>query len=59
MVLLDEESISDAMDILNTIQEANGLVGIISHVQILQDRIMTKLKVESKDGSSHIVQSIG
>lgn len=56
---LDEESISDAMDILNTIQEANGLVGIISHVQILQDRIMTKLKVESKDGSSHIVQSIG
>lgn len=56
---LDEESISDAMDILNSIQAANGLVGIISHVQILQDRIPTKLIIESKDGGSHIIQSIG
>ena len=56
---LDEDSIVDAMNILNSIQEANGLVGIISHVQLLQDRIPTKLKVEEVDKGSKIVQSIG
>lgn len=56
---LDEESIGDAMNILNSIQEANGLVGIISHVQLLQDRIPTKLRVEEIDKGSHIVQTIG
>ena len=56
---LDEDSISDAMNILDSIQKANGLVGIISHVQILQDRIPTKLRVEEIDKSSHIVQTIG
>jgi len=56
---LDENSIVDAMNILNNIQEANGLVGIISHVQILQDRIPTKLIVSKSEGKSHIKQSIG
>lgn len=56
---LDENSIVDAMNILNNIQEANGLVGIISHVQILQDRIPTKLVVSKSEGKSHIKQSIG
>lgn len=56
---LDEESIDDAMNVLNSIQEANGLVGIISHVQLLQDRIPTKLRVEEIDKGSHIVQTIG
>ncbi len=56
---LDEDSIGDAMNVLNSIQEANGLVGIISHVQILQDRIPTKLRVEEVDRGSHIVQTIG
>ncbi len=56
---LDEDSINDAMNVLNSIQEANGLVGIISHVQILQDRIPTKLRVEKVDRGSHIVQTIG
>lgn len=56
---LDEDSISDAMNVLNSIQEANGLVGIISHVQLLQDRIPTKLRVEEIEKGSHIIQSIG
>lgn len=56
---LDEESIGDAMNILNSIQEAHGMVGIISHVQLLQDRIPTKLKVEETENGSHIVQTIG
>ncbi len=56
---LDEDSIGDAMSILGSIQEANGLVGIISHVQLLQDRIPTKLVVEQKGNGSHITQTIG
>lgn len=56
---LDEDSITDAMQILDSIQQANGLVGIISHVQILQERIPTKLRVEETEKGSHIIQTIG
>lgn len=56
---LDDESIADAMSVLNSIQEANGLVGIISHVQILQDQIPSKLRVEADTKGSHIIQTLG
>jgi len=56
---LDEESIGDAMTVLNSIQEANGLVGIISHVQILQDQIPSKLRVEQYEKGSRIIQTVG
>ena len=56
---LDDESIGDAMSVLGSIREANGLVGIISHVQILQDQIPSKLRVEEDKRGSHIVQTIG
>ena len=56
---LDEESIGDAMSILNSIQKANGLVGIISHVAILQDQIPCKLRVEADGKGSHIIPSLG
>ena len=55
---LDEDSITDAMQILGSIQQANGLVGIISHVQLLQERIPTKLRVEETEKGSHIIQTI-
>ena len=56
---LDEDSITDAMQILDSIQQANGLVGIISHVQLLQERIPTKLCVEEMEKGSNIIQTIG
>lgn len=56
---LDEDSIGDAMNVLNSIQEANGLVGIISHVQILQDQIPSKLIVKKTPNGSHIETSVG
>ena len=56
---LDEDSIGDAMDILDSIQQANGLVGIISHVQLLQERIPAKLKVLENETGSNIVQTVG
>ncbi len=52
-------SSGDAMNVLNSIQEANSLVGIISHVQLLQERISTKIKVVETDTGNHIVQSVG
>ena len=56
---LDEESIGDAMSILNSIQKANGLVGIISHVRILQDQIPCKIRVEADEKGSRIIPSLG
>lgn len=56
---LDDDSISDAMEILNSIQKANGIVGIISHVSILQDQISAKLKIEENETGSHIVETVG
>ncbi|MCR5251626.1 MAG: SMC family ATPase [Lachnospiraceae bacterium] len=56
---LDNESIDDAMSVLNSVKEANGLVGIISHVQIMQDQISCKLRVDEREDGSHIVYTVG
>lgn len=56
---LDENSINDAMNILESIRKANGMVGIISHVQLLRDRIACKLQVEETHTGSHIVKTVG
>ena len=56
---LDENSINDAMNVLESIRRANGMVGIISHVQLLQDRVACKLQVGETDRGSHIVSTIG
>ncbi len=56
---LDDESIGDAMAVLDNIQEANGLVGIISHVQLLQEQISNKLRIVEDAAGSHIVRTLG
>lgn len=56
---LDDDSIGDAMTVLSSIREANGLVGIISHVQLLEDQIPTKLRIVEDEKGSHIVKTIG
>ncbi|MDO4475146.1 MAG: SbcC/MukB-like Walker B domain-containing protein, partial [Eubacteriales bacterium] len=49
---LDQNSIYDALEVLQGIQKANGLVGIISHVELLRDVIPSKIEVhKSKSGS--------
>lgn len=49
---LDEHSIYDALEVLQGIQKASGLVGIISHVELLREVIPSKIEVKkSKDGS--------
>ena len=56
---LDEDSIEDAMNILNSIREANGLVGIISHVRLLEDQIPSKIRVREDEDGSHLSLSVG
>lgn len=49
---LDENSIYDALEVLQGIQKASGLVGIISHVELLREVIPSKIEVhKSKNGS--------
>ena len=56
---LDEDSIEDAMDILKGLQRSSGMVGIISHVKLMQDSISTKVIVKTGENGSHIHTSIG
>ena len=50
---LDEESLSQALRALSSLAEGNRLVGIISHVKELKDRIDNKIVVtKEKDGKS-------
>ena len=56
---LDQNSIEDALEVLASIQKANGTVGIISHVQILQDNIPVKLEIKKSREGSRIISNIG
>ncbi len=56
---LDRNSIEDALNILAGIQKQSGMVGIISHVQLLQDHIPTKLQIEKSRDGSQIVSNVG
>ncbi len=50
---LDDSSIHDAMDVLDSIRKGNGMIGIISHVQLLEANIPTHLEViKSESGST-------
>lgn len=50
---LDDSSIHDAMDVLESVRRSSGMIGIISHVQLLESSIPTQLEVvKSGSGSS-------
>ena len=50
---LDDRSIHDAMDILDSVRKGNGMIGIISHVPMLESNITTHLEIiKSEQGSS-------
>ena len=52
---LDDSSIHDAMDILESVRRSSGIIGIISHVQLLESNIPTHLEVIKTNGGSTIV----
>lgn len=49
---LDQNSILDALEVLQGIQKANGLVGIISHVEMLKDVIGSRIEVVKEETGS-------
>lgn len=53
---LDDSSIHDAMDILESVRRSSGMIGIISHVQLLESTIPTHLTVKKTAAGSTIVQ---
>lgn len=45
---LDDQSIEDALTVLEHVRSGSGTIGIISHVSLLEDNIPTKLTVENR-----------
>ena len=52
---LDDSSIADAMDILESVRRSSGMIGIISHVRLLESNIPTHLAVKKTNAGSTIV----
>ncbi len=51
---LDDESLGRAIDALSDLTEGNCIVGIISHVSELKERIGKQIRVtKSRSGGSH------
>ncbi len=47
---LDDEALSTALDTLAELQQAGKLIGVISHVPALKDRIGTQITVTPEAG---------
>ena len=52
---LDDSSIYDARVILESVRRSSDMIGIISHVQLLENNIPTHLEVIKTNGGSPIV----
>ena len=52
---LDKESLEIALNALNLLQTSGKMVGVISHVEVLKERIPLQIKVvPNGDGTSHV-----
>jgi exonuclease SbcC len=47
---LDEDSLNTALDMLSSLRRKGKLIGIISHMQAIQDRVSTQIHVEPAGG---------
>ncbi len=56
---LDEETLDEVLDVLDGLREGGRLVGIVSHVPHLRDRIPTQLRVIKGRSGSTLRQSDG
>lgn len=56
--VLDNESLEQAIEVLNSLSESDRMVGIISHISELKDRIDKKIVVKRGSAGSMIEQSI-
>lgn len=51
---LDDNSIHDAMNVLDSVRRSSGTIGIISHVQLLEANIPMHLEVVKNESGSYI-----
>lgn len=56
---LDAEALDTALDTLTSLQQSGKLIGVISHVQELKDRITTQIVVEKMRGGVSQVTGAG
>ena len=56
---LDRNSLGDALDILQTVRSGHGLVGIISHIQLLEETIPTKILTQKTPEGSKATVILG
>lgn len=55
---LDEDTLSQALKVLNSLAESRLLVGIISHVSVLKDRIDKKIVVKKEKSGGSCVEIV-
>ncbi len=54
---LDGSSISDAMNVLESVRPNSGMIGIISHVEVLEATLQTQLNVIKQETGSVIAEA--
>lgn len=56
---LDTEALDTALNTLTSLQQSGKIIGVISHVQELKDRIITQIMVEKIRGGMSKISGIG
>ncbi|MBL4781153.1 MAG: AAA family ATPase [Porticoccaceae bacterium] len=56
---LDEEALDTALEALSSLQQSGKLIGVISHVASLKERIGTQLQVSPETGGRSVIRGPG
>ena len=56
---LDEEALDTALETLSGLQQEGKLIGVISHVPALKERIGTQIQVDSQTGGRSVISGPG
>jgi len=56
---LDEDALETALETLAGLQQAGKLIGVISHVPALKERISTQIQVSTQSGGRSIIEGPG
>lgn len=56
---LDDQTLDEVLDVLDTLRERDRTVGIVSHVADLRHRVPAQLEVVKRRGGSHLRHRIG
>jgi exonuclease SbcC len=55
---LDDEALETALDTLSELQQDGKIIGIISHVPALKERISMQIKVQPLGGGRSIIKGL-